>query len=1144
MGKLKHSWPDGGRSSNSSTPPRSTSPPRTVGKLNSPYGKGTNTDSTPVRSTSPPRTVGKLNSPFGKPSGSTPAPSSTPAPKPGGVGKLKVGDSPFGKKPASNTSAATPVTTPAKSPVKKWSPPAPSSSSPPKGDLSPPPSNTTMNVKIQGGAFTAKDQSDQSVAEAFIEGELIIDGGDVSLKEVAENLKKPNFLEKLVLKDCGVGNDFVVDILAKHMADIVYVDLSKNNLSEEAQMDLIRGALGCKVETLKLNSNKQITQPNCDRISVMMKDNHTISEFEAEFEGKPAKFDSYLERNRKVNGYAQRIKEANSTMDLISRRLSVRNNDLVTTMIRAEENDPSIKEINIFQDPRFAHIQNTLVVGFAEGLRTNLNLKKLTMKGLDLGNIFLSGLSSSIEYNFTLVEIDLSNNAFTSDGMSEFSQAMALNESILKVDLRHQHSPIFSHSEEIVLAELAKNHFVKEYHVEFKTPECAEKLNKILDRNKQEKKTIDYDKKLMAFLAQEAETVEEMAEQRKAEAKPLDIPEDDWEYFYQLEQLANQFKFKFKEEEGDKKPKEQSERKTIRSNLNSKRRPSRSVSDLGGMNKKINITAVNFTSDGAFLTEEFITSFIRDNPEDKSVTFDFMGQFKMFKRFPVESPDRAFIVGKFADVLLDHPRSSELTHINMSNSFLGNDWVVYFCEKCAKDKKYLPKLHSFNLETNFISEPGVIALSKCIASKESWKYLQAVKLENQKFLLSSKAENHLAKALYVNRSVITVNLRVRNIHERVKIEKYIYRNIDLLRQARRKHQIKTGTLKERKRNKVEQFFDKVAADDPSITEIDMTGDNIFIALNAKEKLKAAEAFATNTHVTKVKMTLLKLDDKFGVALGKALKSNTTTAIEHLILENNNFSGEAIKEIVGCLASNKTIVEMQLRHQGKNMASSDESQLAGLMGDNETVVKFGCEIRHMQAKNEVERKLRKNQDLARKNRKKGPARSKSSEGMIKKVNTQRILDRVVKNDKEIKAVVLNNDEEFLKTEGFRKKEFYEGLKKNTFVTTLTMNDLKLDNEFGDELLSILATNSTITSISINKNFFTSLGVYTIVDGVIKAKNVKKLSILKPRAKISAEEADRLLDCMEKESYLHELEIDFRESAQTERLKKILEGNKSK
>jgi hypothetical protein len=508
----------------------------------------------------------------------------------------------------------------------------------------------------------------------------------------------------------------------------------------------------------------------------------------------------------------------------------------------------------------------------------------------------------------------------------------------------------------------------------------------------------------------------------------------------------------------------------------------------------------------------------------------------MFKRFPVESPDRNLIIAMFADVILAHPRSKDFTHMNMSNCFLGNDWLVYFCGKCEKDAKLLPKLHLFNLETNFISESGVIALAKCIAKQTVWKYLQSIKLENQKFLLSSKAENELARALYVNRSVITVNLRVRNIHERTRIEKYVYRNTDLLRQARRKHKIKTGTLKERKRNQMEQFFDKIAADDPGVTEVDLTGDQLFLALNKAEKLKAAKSFATNKHITKVKMTLLKLDDEWGIAFGESLASNTT--IEHLILENNMFAGDGIKAIVGALAKNNTVVEMQLRHQNKNMASTDESQIATLMGDNESCIKFGVEIRHMQAKNDVERKIRQNQDKARKNRKATPARSKSSEGLIKSVATQKILDRVIKGDKEVTAVVLNNDQEFIQMESFRKQEFYDGMKCNKVVKTLTMNDLRLDNEFGDVLVSILSTNDTLESISVNKNFFTSLGIYTIVNAVMAKKNIKKLSILGPRAKISKDEAERLLQVLEKECHLQELSIDFRDEEHTERLKKVL------
>lgn len=1004
-------------------------------------------------------------------------------------------------------------------------------------------------MKISEGFFKAKVGSDKGVGAAFASGELIVEGGEIAINAVADNLKKHNYLDKLILKSCGINDEFVSSVLAKNLREISIVDLSNNGLSEDAQMTLITKAIrDNKIEKLNLSSNIKIGKANCDKIGVLMEDNHAIFEFDANFVEKSKAMESAIKRNRTVYDLSQRIQKANSSLDMVTRRTSVRDNDLVTTMIKAEENNPSVTAIKVVQDPRFGHIQNTMVAGFSEGMRSNLHVKTLVMKGIDLGNVFLSGLAASIETNFTLEEVDLSNNAFTSDGLSEFCQAMALNESILKVDLRFQHSPIFSHSEEITVNALEKNHFVKEFQVEFKNPEFAEKVKKIAERNQKEGKTIDYDEKLVAFLSQEANEVEDLAEQRKLEAKPLDIPDDDWEYFYQLENLAKQYKFRLSQEigvdtgaeSGDET--EPTERQTMRKNLkNAKRKPSRSVSDVGGMSKKINLTATNFTGDGEFLTEEFISQYITDNPEDKSVTFDFSCQFKMFKRFPVESTDRAFIVEIFVDVLLKHPRCNELTHINMANCFLGNDWLVNLCDKCLKNPKHLPKLHMLNLETNFISESGVIALAKCIGSSETWRYLQAIKLENQKFLLSSKAESKLAKSLFVNRSVVTVNLRVRNTHERVRIEKYTYRNTDLLRQARCKHKIKTGTLKERKRNKMEQYFDKIAADDSSITEVELVGDQLFLALNKSEKIKAAKAFATNSHITSIKMSLLKLDDYFGVELGKSMEVNAT--VESLIVENNQFAGAGIKAIVGCLATNKTITELQLRHQGKNMASSDESELAKLMGDNETIVKFGVEIRQMQPKHEIELRIRENQDKARKARRDTPARTKSSENKIKKVGTQKILDRVIKGDKEVAAVVLNNDQEFIKMEGFRKQEFFEGLKKNKVVKSLVMNDLQMDNSFTDTLISILEVNSTIESISVNGNSFTSLGVYSMVEAVIKKKSITKFSILKPRAKISSNEAERLLQVMENKSYLHELKIDFREQEQTDRLQKILEKNKS-
>jgi hypothetical protein len=137
------------------------------------------------------------------------------------------------------------------------------------------------------------------------------------------------------------------------------------------------------------------------------------------------------------------------------------------------------------------------------------------------------------------------------------------------------------------------------------------------------------------------------------------------------------------------------------------------------------------TSDGAFLDEDFITKYMVENLERRSLLFDFRNQFKMFKRFPVTDTDRPFIVNKFVETLLAHPRIKDLTGINMANTCCGNDFLEILSQKCLADPSVLPNLQSLNAETNYITESGVVALSQCIANPNCMKYLQVLKLENQ-----------------------------------------------------------------------------------------------------------------------------------------------------------------------------------------------------------------------------------------------------------------------------------------------------------------------------------------------------------------------------------------------------------------------------
>ena len=190
--------------------------------------------------------------------------------------------------------------------------------------------------------------------------------------------------------------------------------------------------------------------------------------------------------------------------------------------------------------------------------------------------------------------------------------------------------------------------------------------------------------------------------------------------------------------------------------------------------------------------------------------------------------------------------------------------------------------------------------------------------------------------------------------ERQRINNTIACNVDNFRKARREHASKTGTLKERKRNEMERYFDMIAANDSGVGDsVDLIADPKFLALKAAEKTQAGAAFATNTTIKTVKMVKLGLDDNFAKAMGESLAKNRT--IEKVILDSNCFTGEGIKTLFKGLGKNLSIVEFQVRHQSKVMASCDEESLTKLLESNVTMLKLGVDTRNQVVKMQLERK---------------------------------------------------------------------------------------------------------------------------------------------------------------------------------------------
>ncbi|VEU35010.1 unnamed protein product [Pseudo-nitzschia multistriata] len=373
----------------------------------------------------------------------------------------------------------------------------------------------------------------------------------------------------------------------------------------------------------------------------------------------------------------------------------------------------------------------------------------------------------------------------------------------------------------------------------------------------------------------------------------------------------------------------------------------------------------NFTANGSFLNEAFFDQYLIESPEFSSVTFDFSNKSGLYRRFNRKDEEQKNISRKFAAALLKHPKAPKITHLHMSNALLPDAFLEALSDEClGSTSGGLPMLQVLNLESNVLRKDGIDALAKCIADPKVWPRLQVLKLENQKKDITYEAEEVLGSAILESSSLVVIGLHVKGGIPKQQIENTIASNVDKLRQARRKHASKTGTLKARKRNDMEQFFDTIASNtDPSIVEVDLTGDLKFLGLKAAERTKTGASFKTNTTVTKVKMVKLKLDDDFAEAFGDALATNTT--LETVVLDSNSFSGKGMKALLKGLGTNTSIGNFQVRHQSKTLPSSDEEIIPELLSENKTVIKLGIDVRNPLIKTKLDRKTNENRDHQRK-----------------------------------------------------------------------------------------------------------------------------------------------------------------------------------
>jgi len=234
--------------------------------------------------------------------------------------------------------------------------------------------------------------------------------------------------------------------------------------------------------------------------------------------------------------------------------------------------------------------------------------------------------------------------------------------------------------------------------------------------------------------------------------------------------------------------------------------------------------------------------------------------------------------------------------------------------------------------------------------------------------LGSAEEATLVSSMGDNTTITKLGIDMRALLPQNELDRKLSKNREIARKARASSSSATSSsLSKKKQGPMQQLFDKISKDDPSIKEVNLQGDPLFLSLRNDDRLQAAKSFAMNTNVKSVRMTMLQLDDEFARALGESLSKNQ--GIEKLVLDSNAFTGQGIQAILGGLAKNETCKECQLRHQKKPMATSDEEALPDLLSENKYLTKLGVDLRSSLAQRQIENMISKNRDEERKNKSK-------------------------------------------------------------------------------------------------------------------------------------------------------------------------------
>jgi len=164
--------------------------------------------------------------------------------------------------------------------------------------------------------------------------------------------------------------------------------------------------------------------------------------------------------------------------------------------------------------------------------------------------------------------------------------------------------------------------------------------------------------------------------------------------------------------------------------------------------------------------------------------------------------------------------------------------------------------------------------------------------------------------------------------------------------------------------------------DPTLTDFNFSGMKMPLPyLEPRVAPKLMKALEKNTSIVSLNLADSNLQKPQGPEMAEALKKNKTLKV--LNVETNNLDSECITCMIKALQENKDAVLEQWRminqkHMGQYFGRPVEEAMETFLKQNHTVVKLGFVCQDAHWRNEIDKCILKNVDLARRKRKGGDA----------------------------------------------------------------------------------------------------------------------------------------------------------------------------